>query len=154
MSFFILLWACILLLHESTSFDHCVGIKELSICNLIPLVHHTNNLYKGTSHEYGCIITVRLMIKYWSPLITVSGFSLLAKLSSRNKRRVKTGDSYKAKISFLFFLFLSQMQPRTNNWFLTEEYFIHFRDMEVPIYSMTCLSPQILLQSDTENPHP
>lgn len=86
------------------------------------------------------------MIKYWSTLITVSGISPSAKLSSLhgNKRRVKLVRASKQK-SVYFFFFLSWMQLRTNNWFQTETYFILFEEMEVPICRMTCLSAQILL---------
>lgn len=85
------------------------------------------------------------MIKYWSTLITVSGISLSAKLSSlhSNKRRVKLVRFSKQKS--VYFFFLSWMQLRTNNWFQTETYFILFEEMEVPICRMTCLSAQILL---------
>lgn len=85
------------------------------------------------------------MIKYWSMLITVSGISLSAKLSSLHgtKKRVKMVRFSKQKSFSVFFL--SWMQLRTNNWFQTETYFILFEEMEVPICRMTCLSSQILL---------
>lgn len=85
------------------------------------------------------------MIKYWSTLITVSGISLSAKLSSLhgNKGRVKLVRFSKQKSVYIFFM--SWMQLRTNNWFQTETYFILFEEMEVPICRMTCLSSQILL---------
>lgn len=85
------------------------------------------------------------MIKYWSTLITVSGISPSAKLSSLHgkKRSVKLVQASKQK-SVYFFFFLSWMQLRTNDWFQTETYFILFVEMEVPICRMTCLSAQIL----------
>lgn len=51
--------------------------------------------------------------------------------------------SFKAKIGLIFFLPWKTL--RTNNWFQIETHFIYFWDMEVPIWRMTCLSPQILL---------
>lgn len=96
--------------------------------------------YKANCYKECCIITVKLLIKNGSTLITVSGFSLSAKaLSQRgNKRTMEPVTVTKAK-QFLSVLDATENKQLISYWDL---YFIHCWDMGLPNYRLTCVIPK------------